>query len=1119
MTIRNFLTENPWRWVLIFLFPLVLFLAFAVYYSTLVPGIFPTHEESAQLLQASGLMVPKSLEYPIFHALSRLIGSMPWGTLPYRLHLFSAICTALASGFFFIWVIQLISYLFYEDPGGDQRLIFSQEGDDAEDVSSSYAVASNFPERIQKHNHFILLLSVVGGFVATLFFIFSPPIWVSATRLLPYGFELFLLFLLLTLFFAYLQIRSRFALYLCLFLSSLLWIESPIFLFLFPLIFAFFAYSLFLSEDRTFSFPVVNVFTLSFLGMAIGYVVLLLTSVLMGASLGYFRIFFVFLRSIAANSVELFTEFSALPSLLFFTLPIVLLFFLYPRSFKKRSFPFLFLQLLWIGLLVPVILNLDIIQVTSPTHVSALSVFNYTALAIGCGLLVTTWFSASENKPVRNEREEEEELAFVYGVRNNPFVIRIVPFFAALFSLFIIVMPFKSNRELFRDSGQNYLNVIHEISAQIHSGDWLIDTGDFRNLILLNEHLEGKNIHLLSLAPSVQTFSNRSLPERVKEDQSIPDSAQPSLQNAAEISPKMFVQKWMKIDPSAPQRGCFFSKVPLNEKKFNLIPCTFFLKGKKITEKVDWNSVIANHFAFLDRMEKYLLDPPKKGKRVFHEIHVLFANQVAFVGNEFACSLARKGMRKEALAVLQRSLRFDLENLAILFNCYYLNQFDGLPLENSRSILQRIKAIPEQLDLFRITNDYILQNYGHLIDLDVLAHIRKNIWLRNLSYESLKRVSTQQTSRSGMIFKTKGEELKPLVQKHLDQNQFDQAEELLDVLLDLDEKDPFVLINQCRIALLKKNLVDAGVWMDLAKEAKIPEEKLIWQKAAILMLEGKDQEAKKYINLWIPDHPKDIYLWGLLAEILQKEKNYVQLENRVYPAMRHATYQKDHYLFYQLKGFLAELRHNLPAARSAYLKTLELNPYLDETWNQLLVIDQKMDITNFSTLDSKNALAMNPKNPFAYYLFGLGRFRNNEIDLALDLFQRSYQFKKTADALAGIGACYFENGDSSRAIELLNQALKQNSKVPFAWNQLARVQLHLGKVQQATYSIEQALKLKKDFWDAKITQTAIWFKMGQTQKAEQQLAELVSGVQRLPLSLRLKIEKMEQEHHQMISYD
>ncbi len=1106
-SIRTKLFATPWHLIRFFI-PFTAVIPFVVYYMTVFTHVYPGF--SAFLTaSAAGLCPQEDLSYPLFTLVARFVAELPYATLPLRLNLFCAACGALAVACFYLLTARMVFIFACEDPGGSMAAMpprTRDTDDDADDNATAKAESGfamnadgslSIPVSVQAHNRRVSHAAVLGGLGAACALAFSAPFWLASTRLYPFTFDLMLFFFIINLLISYDQRGNLFTLFLGVFLLAAGSVESPLFLLLMPIGGIILLRTMILNAQAT-TYKVLFVILVGLAGSVLAVVLLWHTAeycaaIPIPAPRPILRVFQETVLSELIRWIPSFGWSYVFVQILF---PTAIAFFVFSLSFRRRT-PVLFLfQLALIVPLVPSLLNLHI----SPWGIARLTfkipIFSYVIIALLVGLLIAVWYLMHEIY----EEKIEEDLDY-YEYRDNPLICRIGYILCWPLLLLTLCVPFRTFTDIDPNEGTFADAVTEELYRELGPRDWLVNIRLLQHHLLIRAHQDGRRLHFISTDPESGTsYVDARLSDTIRTDPAF-DSYRHRLLNAADLSTASFLREWLRHETNAYQRIVLFDEPELwRSNGFTAVPTGLFLSGSPQNTPVETVGLLARHQSFSETLRPFLSPVKQDDIRLFSNIRKGLRRQLARMANELGVLLVSQNRDKEAAELFKQTEKLDPDNLCLLLNRYDLvinrNIFpDSLP-----EIEARLRLIQQRTNTFALNAANLQSENGTLINGDILEYVRKNIWIKSVTFRNLAITTTHLRSDPLTALRDKKRELYQTITKHIDRNEFDDAERQLDLLLDLDDKDRFALINKARIAIERHDLPETGVWMDLAKENGVPAADLIWHEAAILILNNKLAEARAMLNMAIPSDPGDIRLWGLLADILMRANEYPELENRVYPAMRSASNKNEHYLMHMVRGYI--LKHNgpkdYPAARASFLRALTLNKHLDAVREELLRLDDAIDVPAFCEEDSKDVLRRDPEHAFANFLLGTVRLRQGELDLAEDLFKRSLEKQHSAPAYAGLGAVLLERGDFIAAEKTLRRSLEMDNTRLFTWHMLARLLIATDRLEDASRALDPVLAGLPEALDIRLTHIRLLMKQKKLEEAAVLVSALIEIEDQLP---------------------
>lgn len=1137
--LRRTFFSPPWRLIRFFI-PFTAVVPLIVYRLTLFTHVYPG-VSSTLTTAAAGLCPQDDLAYPLFAMAARWVAGLSFADLPTRLNLFCAMCGGLAVSLFYLLVARLVFIFACENPGGAMAAMpprLRGTDDDADDADIPLRGQDGFatnadgtlsiPASVQAHNRRVAYAAVLGGLGAASVLAFCAPFWLVATRLYPYAFDLLLIFLIINLIISYDQRGNQVSLFVSVLLLGACSVESPIFLLLMPIGGVILLRSIILNGHAT-TYRVLFVVLTGFVGLLLALYVLWQTAEVCAAIPvpAPRPILRVFLETMKRELIRWIPSFGWSYVFVQFLFPASISFFIFSHAFKRRT-PFLLLtQLALVVPLLPTLLNLSVARgadgemtwlgrmlnwVHLDTSIwgvarltSKIPVYQHVIIALFIGMLVASWFLMREIF----EEKIEEELDY-YEYRDNPLVCRIGAVLCWPLLALALLVPFFSYSDIDPDEGTFADRVIDEIYRELDGRDWIVNMRLLKHHLMVRAHRDGRQLTFLATDDAQGARSKQNLETALRTDPSFATSRY-RLINAADLSTAAFLREWFRHDTNAFKRVVLFDSPELwRDNGFLALPTGFFLSGAPRDTGVDTAALLTQYYAFGEAMAPLVNPKTPDTIRYYAYVRKGLNGQIARMGNELAVLLVAKGRVAEAAALLEHVSNRAPDNLSVVLNRYELATNKEGGTEAQGEIETQLRLMQRNEDTFALTVTSLQERDGTLLNQDVLGYVRKNIWDRGAGQRH--RWATAKGFRTDPMtaMRDRKRELVQTITRQIDANEFDDAERHLNLLLDLDDRDSFALINKARIAIERRDLPEAGLWMDLAKENKVPEEELVWHEAALLILDGKNDEARELLNKVIPSRPGDIRLWGLLAEILLQAGEYPELESRVFPALRSAASKREHYLMHMVRGYI--LRNNgpqdYPLARSSFLRALALNRHLHQVREDLLRLDDVLDVPAFSEEDAKEVLRLNPEHAFANYLWGSVRLRRGELDLAEDLFKRSLEKERNAPAYAGLGAVLFERGEMEQAEKFLRRSLDMDGQRLFTLHTLARLLIATGRLDEASRALAPVMDSLPDDLDVRLTWINLLMRQRKLDQAAMLVSDLLDDEDLLPYHIRRRLKPL-----------
>ncbi len=1107
ISLKNRLRLSPWLVIRIFA-PITFIVPLAVYWLTLYRNIYPGIP-AALTASATGVAQTVYLSNPIFSYVSRLIAELPYETLPVRLNLFSATCGAAAIALFYLLVARIIFMLSCEDSGGSMNALPPEMfGDGDEDESDrhygtssatgslSQNAAESIPEEVVMHNRRAAYSAILGAFGASAVLAFCGPFWFAATRLYPYTFDLMLLFLVVNLVISYDQKERIFSLLAAVFLLAACSVESALFLIMAPVCVLFLYRSMKLSEQ----FTTGRVLLCIIAGLAGGA---LAVAILWNAA-GYCLnieipaprpILSVFTTTMLNDATSWIPRFGWSRIFVLLLLPATLAFFVFSYSFKIRK-PLLFiLQLLLVAMLTPSLLNMPFAPWGIARQISNVPVYSYIIIAAIIGLMIAVWHLMRE----MYIEKLDDELDF-YEYRDNPFVCKIGSVLCWPLLLLALYVPFRSYPDIDPNEGVFTNEVAKIVYQQLKDKKFVLDIPFLKSELLLEAYGENRVLNLYSTSTMKGGKLSHQDIEQIKMNPDF-ESFRSRLINAAEISPFSFLREWLALDPQAyTQIAVFSNPGTLCNFGYTAVPRGFFMELVPSGSELDTEQLIKEFTDFSSTMHPYLFPEVGDNIRLLGNHRSAYRWQLALTGNELAILLIERRQYEQAAALLRHCTQLAPHNLSITLNSYHLSKDLGVDPESRKYTELKLSEIPSDSELLNISLAALQAKNGTLADPNILEFAKKRFWTKSNLFKNLSVNQADITLDPILQIQSKKRELYRAVAQEIAANELKEADSQLNILLDFDEKDHFALINKAKVAILQKNIPEAGLWMDLAKENAVSPSRLIWHEVALLMLDNKLDDARARLNEVIPDNTANSDLWSLLAEILIIKREFDELQNRVYPALNATNSTQENYMFYVVRGYILKNRgpEEFTSARTAFIKAVTLNSNLPEIQDQILELDAILDVPAFMEMDAIKVLIDDPEHARANYLMGRVRLSRNQLDLAEDFFVRSLKAKTTAEALAGLAETLLRQNNAALAENYISKALELEPARIESLHVRTRILLALDKTEQAAECFSAVLSARPEDLDVKMTMIRLHIKQGRLEEAAMTVSHMLEREDYLP---------------------
>ena len=323
----------------------------------------------------------------------------------------------------------------------------------------------------------------------------------------------------------------------------------------------------------------------------------------------------------------------------------------------------------------------------------------------------------------------------------------------------------------------------------------------------------------------------------------------------------------------------------------------------------------------------------------------------------------------------------------------------------------------------------------------------------------------------------------------IDQYKFDEATAYLDNSLGKNGNETNLKLGE--INMLQANYQLAESYFQKALKTD-PNNVLAQQKMSELQrLKGNAKAAIEWYQKALKTDSSDaITSMGLLNYIklnnIENEQAEKLLLNALDNNLESSTAYSEYADFIRLKyKRLTRLR----IADSLYDKAIKLNPYNIEAYSGKAWLKSQMrkPLEAQNTLEA--CLAANPNDANAFLLFGqyLELKSNNTVE-AVAMYKKAIETNdKSINAYTSIVRLYNEQGEVQKSIDLLQTAIKNNSKAPDFWYLLGQTYFKTKNYNRAIDAFEKAVTIDKSFVKGNKSLGFSQVEINQTEKAASNL--------------------------------
>jgi tetratricopeptide (TPR) repeat protein len=1059
-------------------------LVLAVYALTLARGAYPG--QSALLEACVADLLPDRLPaHPIWMLLAGWVAQVPLFSLALRLNLFSAICAAASVGLLGLlmerWLFRVA-----RDPRDGTEQMMRPEDEEALEAGARPAAAPAGNPASAAHNLRAASSACFGGWVAALALAFSVPFWSVATRLHFQSFDLLLLLTTLYAAQAHFAKPSMVRALIVALLCGLGCVETAIFVPLSPLIF------LLLLRNRL---RVLEPWRGQMMGSLILAVIGALAGLLLlwriraagaGSAPALWTVLVAMLRAHYAVLRHALPESGWIWMVLLAYMPAATMLPAAKRAFSERSPSMIGMQVALTVATVLCLFNAPVSPWVLARNRDDLPVMACLAVAAATGYLAAYWrmLRAPMDRPDAVGSRLEVVLSTLLAW---PLAASVVV---------------AAGLNLGAADGRN--GAFADILAQgmldrLGTRTWMISDGVLDNHILIRAREQGRPLHLVSLADGMHASRQHRLQGMIGAEPAFA-ARRVRLCHAVALGPMAFAQEWLTGDPMAESR-LLVAGVPevWTLAGYRPVPDGLGYNGARSLESLRGADLLGSNRAAWLRMERLLAsDEPLPAGAA--RVRAVLRREAGLSANNLGVLLEDLARPDEAYEAYEASRRIDPRNLSALFNQQALalggtraKERPALEHQLKVRLRQEKKLPPIKLVILSygdIRQPAILQQYGLAWSDAGQPALARAQWNRALALAP---------DNTGLRLQ--------LANLALRQDQTAEGERAFRAVLAVKTNDAAALVGMGSIAVARGRHDEARAWLERARQAGAPASTLAIPMAALLTESGRTDEALASLRALTDADAQNLEAWSLLAELLLRQKNIDEVEQRVLPAMVRAMGKGDHVLIHLVRANLLRARHpvDFAAARASLLCARKLRPDLAVICDDLLELDRALGDPATRERDAISVLRLDPGHAFANYLLAAVLLDRGELPRAEDLFRRSLATQPTAMAHNDLAETLRRRRQLAAAEQSARAALELNVRSYAAWDTLGCVLLDAGRPDEAAQAVERSLRLCATDPRIHISLARVRLAQGRTEDVREILKRPVLQPATLPSGLRGEI--------------
>lgn len=1030
-----------------------------VYMTTLVPGVLPG-EPAEVLASLSGVNESLVMRHLIWRKLVALAVSLRGSSFVFDVNIMCTVFSALGIGMLYLVASSLVN------------LMMDREHLQLTTVASARKNAN--------------MMSVLAGVFASVALAFSAPYWVSATQPYFHSFYLFWLLLSVLMLLRFGETLKFSYLYAFCLLHGAGMTQTSCFVAFAPLCYA---YALFIlwSNDRLSGRTFGRLILLSLLGGCLffvnaaefygspGYV-------LLGAN-GYLAVLKMLVRGVLDG------VFGSLPRVgwmivLGMTVAPCLAILLTGHRALNGEKDWSFYALHGVVFIVTVAVILD--TRASPWqfyNVESLQIVPYAMMSLTFGYLLAYLFSLTLYLFP----------AEVNGKPNRP--PQYLRYGAVLLASALSVYAFINNRGDADHKRMNFVWVYADtLLDNLDGRTWLLTNGVFDDVVRVRAKERGIEVNMLNLSQANSKVALKIIKSKLKNIR---------LRNSADIGLFPLIQEWITSERDvASELGlCLFPDL-WNVGDYEVYPhgLAFYGANPEQMEQVRKKDLMKPYLDMMDEFAPVLAAVPEDVSRRNEFYKQMVKGQVSFIGNNLGYLLETSGRKDEAFEVYSRVHAFDPNNVSALLNYATMIQA-GMHPELKDKVMSELEAFQRRLSApLEIWS--LSRTFGYVSSPEAFAKLG---WTWAMSGQSNLALKSLTRALKELQPENRGKLRSVIADVYMQSNDRTGGERVYKEILAEDPGDHGALIGLVRINVMNGNAAKAQEYLNMAKAAGVPRERLLYEAVALELMAGDIPRARIIAQELVDFNPNNAEAHVVMSVIfsqLYEDAATPEASDEALKGMQKSIAElervsgpKDFQTLF-VKGRMNMLTKNYSESRENFKEALQnaRSPNVVPIMDSILRMDHALVDKTAALKTSMEILHRDPGHSFANYIMGSLALEREDYLSAEDYLKRSLEtspdsiFVLNDLAVAEIKLSKYDEAES-----LVRRSFAVDDGIYAAWDTLGEILMVKGKIDEAAEAFSTALRLNDKDLRVHLHVAQLHYRKGELDKSRDIIRKLGAG--------------------------
>lgn len=331
------------------------------------------------------------------------------------------------------------------------------------------------------------------------------------------------------------------------------------------------------------------------------------------------------------------------------------------------------------------------------------------------------------------------------------------------------------------------------------------------------------------------------------------------------------------------------------------------------------------------------------------------------------------------------------------------------------------------------------------------------------------------------------------------------SERVYKEILAEDPGDHVALIGLVRISVINGDATQAKKYLESAKAAGVPLERLLYETVALNLMVGDVDQARIVANELValnPNNPEAQTIRSVIYSELYMNATTPEKSEEALKGMQKAVAELERIsgpsdfqaLF--VKGRMNMITKNYAESRENFIEALKnaKNPNVVPIMDSILRMDHALVDKPSALKHAKDILFRDPNHGFANYVLGSLALEKEDYISAEDYLDRALKADPTSVfVLNDLSVAKLKLGKADEAEKLIRTSFETDDQIYASWDTLGSILLFKGNVDGASDAFQTALRLNDKDLRVHLHVAQIHFRKGELDKSREIIRKLGAG--------------------------